>query len=417
LAVLLISPPGATPDQVIGHATCASDYIQRPINLMEFEKRLGAVMRNIPIQKPQDAAIPAATKPARPLPIGKQTKVQQDLLPTSSTKHSVSLPTFSELDIDYLLSAAMPGDMGRDYLKQEEVGKETVILYDEALAYVLSSIRRAEAGVAIDAAAGMALGVQIPDSLRRDHGLLLLATDRTAEFSLSQHSVNAAIIAARIALFADLGEDSIVKLCLAAMLHAIGVVRLPRKLLFRKGTFTNEERAEVRRRAAYSAEILAGLPGYEWLPEMIRHVRVQYDEKGFPKAVREEDLPIEVSILSLANVFEACIHRRPYRRAMTGYQALEILMKEVGVFPTRITKALIKSFSIYFFNEFVLLNTGEFGVVIDINPENVLRPLVNILFSAAGDRLTKPKTINLVENPSLYIARAVTTDELPRPLV
>ena len=70
-------------------------------------------------------------------------------------------------------------------------------------------------------------------------------------------------------------------------------------------------------------------------------------------------------------------------------------------------KALIRSFSLYPFNECVRLNTGEIGKVVDINPQNLSRPVVTILFEKEGKPLNKPRTVDLGRESTIYIAEAI----------
>ena len=70
-------------------------------------------------------------------------------------------------------------------------------------------------------------------------------------------------------------------------------------------------------------------------------------------------------------------------------------------------KALIRSFSLYPHNECVRLNTGELGQVIDINPKNLSRPVVKILFDPNGKAVTPPRVLDLVKESSLYISEAL----------
>lgn len=460
--ILFISSPGEVPDKLVGHATFASDYIQRPINLGEFENRLKAILRSVPTphlhiaQSPtpqgqdshQTASLAVAEPPRRESPSGfsdldiESLLIEEDVEETKEPANASSDQSGDSVDTakSHLLpkpaeksspspmedqwegsafplgSEALAEDLGSRYIQREEVGKETALLYKEAFAYVLSAIRRAENHRAMDLPTGLGLSRRILMALKSDNGLLLLATDRTAEFSLTQHCVNTAIIATRISHTMGMSEEHVLRLCLAGLLHDIGTVRLPPKLLCKFSAFTEEERLEMRKRPFYSGEILSGIPDFEWLPPIVSRVPEREDIRSLSREWQSEsDLTEESMVLGLANVFEAAIHHRPYRRAMTGYQSLEALAGEVGLFPTRITKAMLRSFSVYFFNEFVVLNTGEIGKVININVENALRPTVKVLFSADGERLVKPKVVNLARNASLFITRAIKPEELPGP--
>ncbi len=122
----------------------------------------------------------------------------------------------------------------------------------------------------------------------------------------------------------------------------------------------------------------------------------------------------EAQILGIVDVFEACIHDRPYRKALTGYQLLEELTRgDTNTFSDHIVKGLVRSFSLYPYNEYVLLNTDELAQVVDINPQKLSRPVIKILYDKQGKPLSEPRETDLAEHPSLFISKAVTYPELP----
>ena len=195
----------------------------------------------------------------------------------------------------------------------------------------------------------------------------------------------------------------------AGMLHDIGSAKLPKNLLFKTGSFTDAERMAVERVPAHSAHILSNIPGFEWLPQMVSRVHSSGEPEG-SEANRE--FAEDAQVMGISIVFEACIHKRPDREAMTGHQALEELITHKFGFSNQIIKAMIKTFSVYPFNEFVVLNTGEIGQVVDIHRENPMRPTVRVLFTADRKAYSDHRAVDLAQNSSVHIARAITWREL-----
>ena len=71
-------------------------------------------------------------------------------------------------------------------------------------------------------------------------------------------------------------------------------------------------------------------------------------------------------------------------------------------------KALIKGFSLYPFNECVRLSTGEVGTVVDINDENLSRPIVTVLFDSNGEEVTDSRVVDLSREPALFFEEALS---------
>ncbi len=488
---IFITAQGEIPDKLMGHQTFASDYVQRPINLNEFENRLNAVLR---VQSSQQSKQMASTPEMDPLAadLGKKLFGQEALPsqqgnkttsdevenllsefntwktpPTASTsapengetldnirqefrertaadpvrekadkgatqpaevtkeetpKSLPPVPKTEEVqqpvkkeDAKTAPAAPIPAEVQRSGTEDsKETGEDVELVYREANAFLLASIRRVEDGEKVDVTQGAEIAKRIVEALKKDNGLLLLATERTSEFTLAQHSVNVAIIAARIGQSLGIPEDRIIRLGLAGLVHDIGSAKLKEKLLYKRGQFSASERAEIERRPIYSAQILSNIPGFDWLQQLVIQVHERENGKGYPHRLEGKEITEDAKVLGIADVFEARIHERPHRQAMTGYQLLERLTSGGGSFSDRIIKALIRSFSVYPFNEYVVLNTGEIGKVIDISAENTLRPTIKVLFSAEGEPVGEPKIINLARNASLFITRAIPASSLPK---
>jgi len=318
------------------------------------------------------------------------------------------LEKVSELELEEFQPQEVPEGKGRPEEKSEN---ETVRLYNAATAYVSESIRRAQKEKSPDRAQGEKLVKLMIDSMKESPALLLLATDRTQEFAVSPHSVNVTLLALRLAQTLDYEVHDQIKVGLAAILHEIGVALLPERLLYQPGQVS----PQVRQRPVYSAKLLKMFyPKDDWLIETVEQVYERTNGSGFPLGLKGEQIREEAQVLGIVDVFEACIHDRPYRKALTGYQLLEELTRgDTKTFSDHIIKALVRSFSLYPYNEYVLLNTDELGQVVDINPQKLSRPIIRILYDKKGKALEEPRVTDLAQHPSLFISKAVTYHDLP----
>ncbi len=249
------------------------------------------------------------------------------------------------------------------------------------------------------------------DSISESSALLLLATDRLQDFAVSTHSANVAILSLRVAQAMNLSEQDQIRVGLAGLLHEIGVTSLPEGMLYRAGKLV----PEVRNRPVYGAEILGEFyPDQDWLLQTVRQVYEREDGSGFPLGLQGKEILEAAKILGIVDVFEACIHDRPYRDALTGYQLLaELTRGQTKTFANHIVKALMNSFSLYPLNEFVVLNTHEVAQVVEVNPEFSLRPLVKILYDKEGRLLRTPREADLSHQSLLFIVKAISHHELP----
>jgi HD-GYP domain-containing protein (c-di-GMP phosphodiesterase class II) len=218
------------------------------------------------------------------------------------------------------------------------------------------------------------------------------------------------VFATRIAQTLNCELQVQLETCLAGLLHELGVSRLPSNLVHKSDILTSSEVKQLKRRPIGSAEIINELGAeYRWLGRIVSQVMERENGTGYPVGLGGDEIMEVAKILGLADVFDAFIHHRPYREAVSGYQALfELTTDQHQAFPDHLVKALIKGFSLYPFNECVRLSTGEVATVVDINDENLSRPVVNVLRDSNGDEVASSKVVDLSQEPTLFIEEALS---------
>ncbi len=290
-------------------------------------------------------------------------------------------------------------------------------LYSRAVASVLEWIKEAESRTLPGLDSGWALAADIVGALERDSALLLAATDRFQEFSVSAHSVNVAILSVRFADTMGRASRFQERICLAALLHEAGVVRLPEDLMFKKDPLSPEALQLLRSRPLLSSEVLHALGESSGdLAEIVGQVFERANGAGSPLGRKGNEIREEARILGIVDAFETCIHSRPYRKAFTGYQTLqEFSTDPTAPFADDEVKTLIRSVSLFPYNELLRLSNGEVARVVDINPENLSRPVVEIVRGKPGPVPNASKLLDLAESPPLQISEVISLERLAQP--
>ena len=227
----------------------------------------------------------------------------------------------------------------------------------------------------------------------------------------AREAVHVAIISLKIGLELGYAPEELRRLGLAALLHNVGMARLPEALLTRKGPLPPEERAALERHPEEGVRLLRGLgPQATWLAEVVLQVHERMDGSGYPKGLTGQEIHDDAYIVGLADVYESLVHPRPFRRCLGPLEALkEILTRERTTVPDRIRKALIRALSAFPVGSLVRLNTGEIGRVVAKHPDLPLRPVVEVLVRR-GKRLEEPVVIDLSQSPLLYIQESVVEE-------
>lgn len=287
-------------------------------------------------------------------------------------------------------------------------------LYAQAVAYARDSFEAARQGNAPDMGRALVTAERIHTSLLQSNLLLNRALEPYKRFDLATHSVNVAIFAAKIALSLDLPLRDTLRAIVAGLLHDIGMARLPESILTKAGALTDEERDEMQRHPVLGAEIAERLGAeHAWLAPVIRQEHERAGGQGYPEGLGGDDIDPLARILGVADVFEAFSHARDYRSPFTAYEALErVVTMRNEYFDGTIVDALADEISVFPLDSYVQLSTGAIGRVIATNPDNLMRPTIEVLWNRSWAPV-EPTTVALDSSPDLSIERPLHESEVP----
>ena len=134
------------------------------------------------------------------------------------------------------------------------------------------------------------------------------------------------------AIARELGLDAeeIIDITFAAMVHDVGKLVIPERLLLKPSQLTEDEHYIMRMHPTLSAEIVACIPGGDHLQEIVRHHHERYDGGGYPDGLRGERIPLASRILNVADAYASMIRDRAYAAGRTVAEAAEELERNSG---------------------------------------------------------------------------------------
>lgn len=156
----------------------------------------------------------------------------------------------------------------------------------------------------------------------------------------AQHSARVAMFSRDLAAEMGFSDEEQSRIHLAGLLHDVGKVGVPDEILLKPGRLTPEQRAVMERHSRYSAEAIAGIPGFSDLTRMVYAHHERLDGSGYPDAVVGSDIPIGARILGVADTFEALTSDRPYRKGRTAEEALQVFDEDAHLFDEDVVGAL-----------------------------------------------------------------------------
>lgn len=219
------------------------------------------------------------------------------------------------------------------------------------------------------------------------------------------HNVNVSAISLLIGSSMGLTKNELEELATGCMLHDVGKIKIAIDLLNKEGSLSDDEFVELRSHPRQGYDILVKSRG---LSEESRLVALQHHEKfqgnGYPANLRGNEITLYARICSVADVYDALTTDRPYRLAMSPYDAIKILTSGIDRhFDPNVLTAFIRKFSLYPAGSFVRLNDASIALVLRNNPESVIRPVVKLLKDSKGEKYPDRIEINLAESSGLYI--------------
>ncbi|MBI1334875.1 MAG: response regulator [Armatimonadetes bacterium] len=166
------------------------------------------------------------------------------------------------------------------------------------------------------------------------------------------HTRRVGELSARIATALRLPTDTVKLIQLAALLHDLGKIGIPDSILLKPGRLTEEEFRQMQQHCMAGASILAqgNTPLLQMAEKIAAHHHERYDGSGYPSGLRGEEIPIEARIVSVADVFDALTHERPYKKAWDRESAkAEILSQKGRQFDPQVVDAFlaVRSFDLF----------------------------------------------------------------------
>jgi len=160
------------------------------------------------------------------------------------------------------------------------------------------------------------------------------------------HSYRVAMYASAIAVRMGFDEQTVDEVRAAALLHDIGKLETSRELLHKAAQLSTEEMTEMRAHVKKGGAMLEPVSGSlsRILPIVLAH-HEKYDGSGY-ESVAGQDIPIEARVLALADAYDTLTSDRPYRRAITPFEAKDVIVKGAGTsFDPAVVKAFVDAFN------------------------------------------------------------------------
>jgi HD-GYP domain-containing protein (c-di-GMP phosphodiesterase class II) len=232
------------------------------------------------------------------------------------------------------------------------------------------------------------------------------------------HSLAVAQVMARLARHDPDWRTRPLEPVLAALVHDVGMVKVPAAILGRAEPLRDEERRQIEAHTLLGAEMAARIaPSAAWLVEAAGQHHERLDGTGYPNGLREIQVKPLIRLLAICDVYTAMCQPRPHRAALDTRTALTdtLLLAEKGGLDRQLAERLLL-LSFYPVGTIVELSDGSVGLVVathqtrrDLNTP--ARPVVSVLSDHQGQPLPAPRVVDLSAIEGRTILRGLSQDE------
>ena len=228
--------------------------------------------------------------------------------------------------------------------------------------------------------------------------------------SLTAHALDTCILSLVVAIESGLDQATQEQVGMGALLHDVGYVRLPRNLVRKREECSGQDKTLLEQHCKFGVALLSEHPGmHEDVLRIVGEHHERADGSGFPAGLGHDKILHLAQIVSIVDVYDSMVSPRGARPAMIPHDAVRqlFLAGERGQFEKPLVELMIRSIGVYPVGSLVRLNTGEQAVVVGVNPQQRLKPLIKVTTDPQGGAYTTPIEVDLATPSPDHTVRTV----------
>ncbi len=255
--------------------------------------------------------------------------------------------------------------------------------------------------------------------LRSPDAMLLMTHLRCKDELTWHHSINVCILAISLGRHLNLRYDELMILGLCGMLHDIGKMRIPLEILKKPGVYTSVEREIMRSHTTLGYKILSATPNIAAIVAEVAHTHHErLDGKGYPKKLSGDQISPFAKIIAIVDQYDTILTERSHKPGKTHLEAIGSLIESSGsAIDETLLNHFIQCIGVYPAGSIIETQSGEIGMVIEVNQKRKLRPKIMLLLDKKKktkkhqvidladprhDSASSPYTIKTIIRPDKY---------------
>lgn len=233
--------------------------------------------------------------------------------------------------------------------------------------------------------------------IRNPDALMCFAQLKRKDDYTALHSLRVCILALAFGRQLDLSRDQLEVLGLGALLHDVGMAKVPEEILGKTGPLTPAETAIMQQHVVWGADMLYAshqIPSAAI--DIVTSHHERYDGSGYLHGAHGDQISNFAMIGAIVDHYDAITSDRAHHGAISAHH---VLMQMYGwrnkLFSAALVEKFIQCLGIYPIGSVVQLNSGEIGVIAAINREQRLKPHVMLVYGANRQFYAERPIVNL----------------------
>jgi len=308
-------------------------------------------------------------------------------------------PKSAETPVEPMPKAEIPIPQPVPFAEELPIAREVYLAAKTVIQDAMNDIRL---GQAINVEAVKQVVSDMTDSVFRNPDALpsLSRLKQFDEYTF-YHSVNTSLLAMSLGRSLGFDRDAIHLAGVGTLLHDVGKMKIPLEILNKPGRFEAHEMEIMKQHVLRGVEVLSsttGLGDSYVQPALEHHERV--NGAGYPHQRGKQDISQFGLITAVVDIYDAMTSDRCYHKGKPPHEILQLLyrLSLEGHLDSTLVQQFIQVVGIYPVGSVVELNTGETGIVKQINHETPLAPVVLLVKSAGNTILSHPHEQDLAQH-------------------
>ncbi len=288
-----------------------------------------------------------------------------------------------------------PVSIDEEIFNAKKIKEETVEIIHEVMneALVGGEIEKGKVDHAVD---------DIISSVLRNQGALVgLGRLRKIDEYVYYHSMSVSVLSITFGRYLGFDPELVKDLGTAAILHDIGISQIPENILRKTSPLNDDEYEEVKKHVEYGRILLeqnGDIPERSILAAYHHHEKL--DGTGYPNGLKGDEISLLGQVMAITDVYDALTTKRSWRGRIEPTEALRMIYEWGGTqFSSELVQKFIRSIGVYPVGSLVRLESGMIGVIISHTSEDLLKPVIRVIYDTNREYVVMPYTVDLSKGP------------------